>query len=324
MQKRVAHRARAAIALGFVAPLLLLIVSCAAPMPHRAAPPPPPPAAASPLPEASIPVNRVVTLSMPSGHRFAIVHHPVDTPEEAPLVVVLHGAYGSAQQARSSYGWDALADRNGFVVAYPNGAGPFWNAGDCCGTAHTMAVDDVEFLHELEDQLQQRDDIDPRRVYAVGMSNGAMMAYAWACGRPDDLAGIGPVAGALVAPCTPAPSVTVVAIHGTNDRNVPIDGGPGPQSVTHFRYPTLAASLAAFVAADGCDPTPVIAHRPSVQVSTWSCTGDRNVTLALVQGLGHEWPGARPLSRQRLVRQAPAALDATSFLWTNLRTSVLG
>lgn len=279
------------------------------------------PAAAAPAPSA--PVNRTVTLASSAGPRNAIVHRPNGLPDNSPLVVVIHGAYGSAEQMRSSLGWDALADKDGFEVAYPNGFGKFWNAGYCCGIAHSRNVDDVGFLHGLVEHLVVQDGVDPHRVYAVGMSNGAMMTYAWACARPEDLAGIGPVAGALVAPCQPAPAITVVAVHGTADRNVPINGGVGPRSVSHYPYPALAVSLAPFVAADGCAPMPKQVDRPPVRVSTWTCSGERNLTLAVVAGLGHDWPGSRPPSAiKRVLRQTPP-LDATTFLWSHLRTSAL-
>jgi polyhydroxybutyrate depolymerase len=267
-----------------------------------------------------------VVLRTAAGPRTAIVHRPPGrTFGELPLVVVLHGAYGSAEQTRATYGWDALADREHFVVAYPNGRSHFWNAGYCCGPPHTKNVDDVAFLHDLRDVLLQRDGVDPNRVYAVGMSNGAMMTYAWACARPTDLAGIGPVAGALVAPCQPAPAVSVVAVHGSADRSVPINGGIGPRSVSHYDYPSLASSLSPFVAADGCDPLPARTQHVPVQFSTWTCANDRNVVLAVVDGLGHDWPGARPGDTlKRVLRQQPGPLDATTFLWSHLRSSVLG
>jgi len=296
-----------------VAVLALVVAGCASAPPKVAAAPSPP-------------VNRTVTLASSVGPRNAIVHRPNGLPDNSPLVVVIHGAYGSAEQMRSSLGWDALADKDGFEVAYPNGFGKFWNAGYCCGIAHSRKVDDVGFLHGLVEHLVVQDGVDPHRVYAVGMSNGAMMTYAWACARPEDLAGIGPVAGALVAPCQPAPAITVVAVHGTADRNVPINGGVGPRSVSHYPYPSLATSLAPFVAADGCGPMPKVVDRQPVRISTWTCAGERNVTLAVITGLGHDWPGSRPTSAtnaiKRVVRPA-APLDATTFLWSHLRSSML-
>jgi polyhydroxybutyrate depolymerase len=296
---------------GAVAVLAAALTACATP---------PPPAPAAPAP----PVNRTVTLDSPSGPRIALVHRPTRLPDNAPLVVVLHGAYGTAERTRASFGWDALADRSGFVVAYPDGFGKTWNAGNCCGAAQARGVDDVSFLHRLVEQLVAEDGVDQHRVYAVGMSNGAMMTYAWACARPDDLAGIGPVAGALMAPCKPTPTMKVVAIHGTADRNVPINGGVGPRSVTHRNYPSLAATIAPFVAADECAPEPRRSDKPPVQLNTWTCAGQRHlVVLAVVNGMGHEWPGSRPADGIKRVLRQPPVLDATTFLWTNLRSSVL-
>lgn len=266
-------------------------------------------------------MNRTVTMVTGSGNRTAIVHRPAGLARNSPLVVVMHGAGGTAEQVRTSFGWDHLADRDGFEVAYPSGLGRFWNAGNCCGPPHARNVDDVGFLHSMARRLEAQDGIDPRRVYAVGMSNGAMMAYAWACAIPDDVAGIGAVAGALVAPCTPAPAVTVVAVHGTADRSVPIDGGVGPRSVSHYDYPALAVSLAPFVAADRCAALPRRTERPMVLISTWTCAGDSNVSVAVVNGLGHEWPGARPADALKRLMRQPVVLDATTFLWSHLRAS---
>lgn len=270
------------------------------------------------------PGNRVVSLASPVGPRTAVVHRPTNLTRNAPLVVVMHGAGGSADQVRSTFGWDGLADRDGFEVAYPNGFNKYWNAGYCCGVPHARDVDDVGFLHQLVELLVTQDGVDPRRVYAVGMSNGAMMAYAWACARPQDLAGIGPVAGALVAPCRPTPAITVVAVHGTADRSVPLAGGVGPRSVSHYPYPSVMQSLAPFVAADHCVGAPRRSDQPPLRLSTWTCGGERSVTLAVISGLGHEWPGARASGPTSVLSHQPAPpLDATTFLWTHLRGSSL-
>ena len=163
------------------------------------------------------------------GDRTAIVHHGASAAAGAPLVVVLHGARGTAADMRANLGWDALADREGLVVAYPDGLDRTWNAGGCCGPARDRGVDDVGFLDALVATLRRDDAVGA--VYAVGFSNGAMMSYAWACARPGALAGIGPVAGALTVDC-PAPApLTVVAVHGTRDERVPIGGGRGPSGV---------------------------------------------------------------------------------------------
>ncbi|MDQ2708140.1 MAG: polyhydroxybutyrate depolymerase [Actinomycetota bacterium] len=252
------------------------------------------------------------------------MHDPGGQRGAMPLVVVLHGAFGTAEQSRAATGWDALADRDRFVVAYPSGTGRTWNAGRCCGPASAHNVDDVDFLHRLVDQLVAQDGVDRHRVYAVGMSNGAMMAYAWACARPDDLAGIGPVAGARVADCAIPPTVNVVALHGTADGNVPILGGVGPHSITRVSYPTLATSIAPFLAGDRCTPAPKRNDQAPVHISTFNCVAGAGVTVAVVDGMGHEWPGARladPIRRLIQQKVGPPPIDATAFLWSHLRTA---
>lgn len=262
-----------------------------------------------------------VTRTLHLGDRTAIVHHPGSAGAGSPLVVMLHGGFGDGAQAEADYGWDQLADRAGFVVAYPDGLNRAWNAGQCCGRPHQQGVDDVAFLHQVVDQLAREDGVDRRRVYAVGMSNGAMMTYAWACGRPGDLAGIGPVAGALVADCPAPKPVPVIAVHGSADQNVPVAGGVGPKGVTGQSYPPLDSSLGVFRAADGCPATPGVDRQPPVTTSTWSCAGGTEVVLALVDGAGHQWPGGHRTKAAGAalgLDQPSTALDATAFLWQHL------
>ena len=151
----------------------------------------------------------------------------VETGKRAPLVVVLHGGFGSAGQAEQSYGWDELADRHGFLVAYPDGVGRSWNAGWCCGAARTQEVDDVAFVRELVAEVSATDGVDPRRVFAAGVSNGGMLAYRVACESPGLLAAIGVVAGTMVCDCLQPGPVSLLHIHGLEDRSVPFWGGAG-------------------------------------------------------------------------------------------------
>src|SRR5438552_2543522 len=177
----------------------------------------------SPLPS----VGR--TLSAGGRERSYRLYRPrsVEAGRPAPLVVVLHGGFGSAGQAEQAYGWDDLADRHGFLVAYPDGVGRSWNAGWCCGAARTHAVDDVGFVGGLVAEIAAGDGVDPRRVFAAGVSNGGMLAYRIACDSPGLLAAIGVVAGTMVCDCLQPRSVSLLHIHGLEDRSVPFWGGVG-------------------------------------------------------------------------------------------------
>jgi polyhydroxybutyrate depolymerase len=251
--------------------------------------------------------TRTVTVRRDGGDRIAVVHHPATARPGAPLVVVLHGAGGAGADMHANLGWDGLADRAGLVVAYPDGLDHTWNAGACCGRARDRRVDDVGFLDALVAAVRGADGTGP--VYAVGFSNGAMMTYAWACARPGALAGIGPVAGALVVDCpAPAPLI-VVAVHGTRDERVPIGGGRGPSGVV---FPSLDASLAPFRAAAAC-PTATPAVAPPAHVDARTCADGRRVVSDVVEGLPHTWPGAGPGAGT-----TDGPLDATGFLWARL------
>jgi polyhydroxybutyrate depolymerase len=251
--------------------------------------------------------DRTLTLPSADGDRTAVVHRSATARPGAPLVVVLHGAGGTVADVQANLGWDGLADREGLVVTYPDGLDRTWNAGRCCGTARDRGVDDVAYLGALVASLRDNDGVGP--VYAVGFSNGAMMSYAWACARSRALAGIGPVAGALTVDC-PAPApLTVVAVHGTRDDRVPIEGGRGPSGV---RFPSLDASLAPFRTAAACPTTAEPVDTPPARVDARTCTG-HTVVSDVVDGLPHTWPGAG-----RSAGTTDGPLDATGFLWAHL------
>ena len=142
-------------------------------------------------------------------------------------MVTLHGGFGSAEQAERSYGWNQLADSAKFVVAYPDGVGRAWNAnGGCCGRPGREGLDDVGFITAAVDDISESVGIDTAQVYATGISNGGMMAYALAC-NTSTFAAIGPDSATQLDPCTAPHPTSVMHIHGTADRLIRYDGEPG-------------------------------------------------------------------------------------------------
>ncbi|MBI4254273.1 MAG: alpha/beta fold hydrolase, partial [Candidatus Rokubacteria bacterium] len=129
--------------------------------------------------------DRDLTLTVGGQPRTYRLHLPPRARERGPLpvVVAFHGGGGNAAGFKAYAGLDALADREGFVVVYPDGSGRLgrrlltWNAGTCCGAAAAQNVDDVGFVLALLRDLARDLPLDPARVYATGHSNGAMMAY---------------------------------------------------------------------------------------------------------------------------------------------------
>ena len=235
--------------------------------------------------------------------RTAILHSPPagDGTSPRPLVLLLHGGGGHGAQAQASCGMDAVADREGFLVAYPDGTSAFgnlltWNAANCCGYAWENDVDDAGFLRALVGEIARRHPVDPRRVYATGMSNGGMMSYRLGCRAADLFAAIAPVAGALnETVCSPAAPLPVIVFHGTDDQQVLYDGGFGPNQITPRFDQPVSHAVAFWVAHDRCATTPETKTSPSGAIvrDTWSGgTDGAEVVLTTVVGGGHAWPGS--------------------------------
>ncbi|MGB7283073.1 MAG: PHB depolymerase family esterase [Candidatus Acidiferrum sp.] len=205
--------------------------------------------------------SKSLTMEFAGRTRRYILHVPPhhDATKPAALVIVLHGATQSPESAERMSRMSELANKNDFIAVYPSGTGrdpdakaPTWNAGNCCGYAMLNHVDDVGFLNALIAKLEREDEVDPKRVYATGISNGAMMSYRLACELSDKVAAIAPVEGAQNVECKPAKRVSVLVFHGTSDRLVPFDGGSTPFQVGPRRADTfVAATIKFWVRKDG-------------------------------------------------------------------------
>jgi polyhydroxybutyrate depolymerase len=247
------------------------------------------------------------------------LYRPADLSGTVPLVMMLHGGFGSGAQAQRSYGWDDAADAGRFLVAYPDGRFKAWNAGTCCGWPARTGVDDVGFLGALLDHLVATEGVDPGRFYVAGMSNGAMMAYRLACELPGRLAAIGPVAGTMTVPCGSAAPTSVLHIHGMDDRAVPYEGGVG-EGFGRDHRPPVPATIAHWRAVDACGAATVTTD-PPVTTDNADCALGTTVRLVTIEGAGHQWPGSTDSALAGLVLDPPStALDATAELWAFFST----
>jgi len=270
-------------------------------------------------------------LQVGGRERGYAVHVPPGATDSRPmpLVIVLHGGGGSGAGAATQTGFSREADRGGFLVAYPDGTDrvrPFlnalgkpglltWNAGGCCGYAMENRVDDVAFLRAMIGEIERGYRVDPKRICATGLSNGAMMAYRLACEASDVVAAVGIVAGVVLAPCAPAAPVSVIYIHGSADEYVPVGGGIGRKSLTRTSYLPVADSLALWAHADGCpaDPelgdTALLVHLRDYR----PCRADAEVAYYLIDGGGHSWPGGERMAA--FLDPPSQAIAATPLIW---------
>lgn len=170
---------------------------------------------------------------------------PAGLPTPAPLVLGLHGLYQTREgtDAQMSLLREAVTRR--FIAVYPAGTDASWNAGRCCGRAAATRVDDVAALERVVAAVHGAHPVDPARTYAVGYSNGGMMAYKAACESPRLLAAIAVVAGAYVtaSTCTPTQPIPTLVVHGARDGVVPY-AGTRSSAFLRTSLPSVAQSVA--------------------------------------------------------------------------------
>lgn len=241
-----------------------------------------------------------------------------------PLVLVLHGGGGNAENAERMTGFTALAEREGLIVVYPEGTGGradrllTWNATHCCGPAMERRTDDVGFIRALLDTMIARYPVDPRRIHATGLSNGGMMAHRLGIELADRLASIAPViAGLFGDEPSPRGPVSALMINGMLDRSVPFEGGaPGGRATAAWDGTPLRPALdqgALWARANGCGAAPLRREEGSVVRWSYACPEGRAVDVLGVRDNGHAWPGGR---RGTLRADRPSqALDATETIW---------
>lgn len=284
------------------------------------------------------PAGDPVPLTQPGDHEFTMhhdglqrkyrVHVPAsyDPGRAVPLLFALHGGGGSMdyQADDARYGLITHSEREGFVVVFPNGyskrrSGRFatWNAGHCCGAARDENVDDVGFIRRVFTRLTQQMNIDRQRVYATGMSNGALMSYRLACEMPEVFTAIAAVAGTdNTRTCHPASPVSVLHIHAADDAHVLFEGGAGPDArdasvVTDFT--SVPATIAKWVASNACPSTPRrVLDKQGAHCDLYApCRGGTAVQLCVTDTGGHSWPGGTKR------RSAPPsqAISANDVMW---------
>lgn len=230
-----------------------------------------------------------------------------------PVVIALHGGGGNALQFAQQTGLDAVADKYGFLAVYPEGTGAFirqsirtWNAGRCCGGAARGKIDDVGFISAVIDKLVAEYNADPKRVYATGHSNGAMMSYRLACQLSSKIAAIAPNSGQRVFDdCHPARHVPVLHLHGTADPCALYNGGDKcggcfgralgmsalmPGDTWSCRpVPDVVRDHASL---NGCgDKTTIVFQKGAVTCRRYDCPADGATELCTIEGAGHAWPG---------------------------------
>lgn len=268
------------------------------------------------------------TLTHDGIERSYVIRVPTELSRDTrrvPLVLVLHGGGGNADNAEKMTGFTAKANQEGFIVVYPEGTGHrkdiflTWNAGHCCAYAMSSQVDDVGFISALIDKLVETYPIDPKRVYVTGMSNGAMMTHRLGIALSSKIAAIAPVVGTLFGDeKKPEQPVSAIMLNGLLDKSVPYQGGaPGGRFASTWDGTATRPALdqATFWAGmSGCAAESAKDSQDTFTRWRYRCPAGQAVELYLVNDNGHAWPGGQQGSR--LGDKPSSTLNATDVIWT--------
>jgi polyhydroxybutyrate depolymerase len=249
----------------------------------------------------------------------------------APLVIALHGGGGTGKKVDKLFRLNALADKYGFIVAYPDAFDHHWNDGRGVKKYQSQRenTDDVAFISTVIDAIAEDFNIDEKRVYVMGASNGAMMALRLGCELTPRITAIAPVIGSmpvnLASRCAPSNPLPLIMINGTDDPLVPFEGG----YVHVFRKKlgkvlSVRQTIDFWVARNGCEPKPRIHMEPDtdpedgtrVQKSVYSqCTDDAEIVLYTIKGGGHTWPGGYQYLPEFLIGKTSRDFNASETIW---------
>jgi polyhydroxybutyrate depolymerase len=243
------------------------------------------------------------TINHDDLERSYIIHFPedkdVDTP--MPLLIALHGAGSNGADFEKLTGFDQLADRERFVVVYPDttsSRGRQWNSMWNWGGE----PDDSGFLSELIDSLINKYSLDPNKVFVTGHSVGAFMAYRLANEYPDKIAAIAANGGLVgIKKLKDGSPVSILHIHGKDDSRIPLTGMP------QYSYPSVEEGLGWWVERNNCATVPETSRmNKNITVKKWKATGGAgDVVLYLIDGFGHDWPKATNA----------AGIDVSAVIW---------
>ena len=281
--------------------------------------------------------ERIVISSGSIDREFVLYVPPVhDQAKALPLVVMFHGMGGTAFHSYKETSWSSKAEREGFFVAYPEATRPnpssepslrknpqAWNDGSGRFHAGEKGVDDVAFIRTLLDSVTKDHNVDTKRIFVAGFSNGASMAFRIGTELSDRVASIAPCAGACWTKALNLSSgVSLCYITGTSDPLNPIDGGfpklaLGGKDQGGQQKPPVQDTIDKWVVALNCADvaTRDIAERGVRTRRYGSGRNGAEVEFITVDGLGHHWAGGTSQAPEFLVGKNTDKLNATDVVW---------
>ena len=249
--------------------------------------------------------KRTYLVHVPKGH---------DPKKPTPVVLALHGFGMNGSMMDWFTGLSKKSDHAGFIVVYPSGLALMWNAGDgILGKMSQGQPDDVAFIGKVLDDLGTVVKVDEKRVYACGMSNGAMMCYRLAAELSDRFAAVAPVAGTVgLDESKPKRPVPIIHFHGTKDQFMEMGKA--------VKLKGAEESIQIWMKLNGCDEKPKIEtiskEGDEMKVTRKTFGGGKDgaeVVLVVIEGGGHTWPGQQP--PVGFIGKSAMNISANDLMW---------
>jgi polyhydroxybutyrate depolymerase len=271
--------------------------------------------------------QKIVKLMVDSIERSFIVYQPNGriAGTKLPLIFALHGGKGTADDMFQLADFRAIADREQIVLIYPDGIEKSWNDGRPTA-ANQMGIDDVNFFRQISNYAIQNFHVDPRRIFATGMSNGGFMSARLGCELSDVITGIATVASSISQVvfdnCQPRKPVAAMVIQGSRDTFVPLDGGlvspgAGGLAVSHDQ------AVQKWVAVNKISSPAVVVNLPdiandgtTIAESTHSGGTDGFAVVGyVVLNGGHTWPQGGQYLSEFLIGKTSQDMNANEVIW---------
>jgi polyhydroxybutyrate depolymerase len=246
--------------------------------------------------------------------RSFLYYLPKNLPNNAPIVIILHGSKGSGKQMRemTAYQFDILADHHKFITVYPDGYEGHWNGcrKSAKDTAHQLNIDDTEFITTLIEFFKNNNNINKKRVFLTGFSNGGHMCFRLASEIPERITAIAPLVAHVPiqknSSCSKSSkSMSVLLCSGTEDPINPFEGG----EVSILGLIKKGQVLSAFGTAkffrdigsineESIETIQFsdkdITDDSTVELKKWRKPSGVEINLFIVNGGGHTMPGTPP------------------------------
>lgn len=274
------------------------------------------------------------TIKVGESSRTFYLHVPPKLSRDKPaaLVLMFHGGGGTPAFAERESKFSELADREGFLVAYPEGIGKSWNDGrnSKAIVAQRDNVDDLGFVAALIDDVAKDHNVDAKRVFSTGISNGAIFSHHLAANLSSRIAAIAPVVGGLAesssAKFKPEKPVAILILQGTDDPLVPYNGGDISLPGGTKRVGIIATdeTVKKWVEHNGCqreaiqEDLPDNAPKDGCRVKKFMYAKGKNgteVVLFRIEGGGHTWPSGMQYLPEKVIGKVCRDFNGTEVIW---------